>query len=161
MGEGMLRHAWLYARGREGREGLTNKLPSRPVGRGVQQPHEAARVAYGLAEPDDGLGVALAGVLGQGGVLGEAVALVRGRDGEDEQQGEGGPRHEPEHVGVVQAVDVVHAQLPGQAEVVQQVAHELRVGLERDEGDAAHVARWCCLCHVGFLCGWGRCVCCF
>lgn len=128
----------------------------------MQQAHEAARVADGLAEPDDGLAVALAGVLGQGGVLGEAVALVRGRDGEDEQQGEGGPRDEAQHVGVVQAVDVVHAQLRGQAELVQQVAHELRVGLERDEGDAAYVACWCCLCHVlvGFFFG-GRVARCF
>lgn len=116
----------------------------------MQQPHEPARVADGLAEPHNGLAVALARVVREGGVLGEAVALVRGRDGEDEQQGEGGPRHEAEHVGVVQAVDVVHAQLRGQAELVQQVAHELRVGLERDEGDAAYVACWCCLCHVWF-----------
>ena len=146
-------------RPRQGRQAeLTNKLPGRPVGRGVQQPHEPARVADGLAEPHDGLAVALAGVLGQGGVLGEAVALVRGRDGEDEQQGECGPRDEAEHVGVVQAVHVVHAQLLGQAEVVQQVAHELRVGLEGDEGDAAYVARWCCLCHVGFSTGRDRCV---
>lgn len=79
----------------------------------MEQSHEPAGVADGLAEPDDGLVVALAGVLGQGGVLGEAVALVGGGNGEDEQQGEGGPRHEAEHVGVVEAVDVVHAQLLG------------------------------------------------
>ena len=114
----------------------------------MEQAHEPAGVADGLAEPDDGLAVAPAGVRGQGGVLGEAVALVRGRDGEDEEQGEGGPRDEAEHVGVVQAVDVVDAQLLGQAQLVEQVAHELRVGLERDEGDAAYVACWCCLCHV-------------
>lgn len=115
----------------------------------MQQAHEPAGVAYRLAEPDDGLAVAAARVLGQGGVLGEAVALVGGRDGEDEQQGEGGARDEAEHVGVVEAVHVVDAQLLGQAKLVEQVAHQLRVGLERDEGDAAYVARWCGLCHGG------------
>lgn len=106
----------------------------------MQQAHQAARVADRLAEPEHGLAVALARVLGQRGVLRQALRLVDGRDGEDEQQGQRGARDEGEHLRVLERVDVVHLQRGAEAQRVQQAAHQLRVRLERDEGRGA--SRW-------------------
>jgi hypothetical protein len=76
----------------------------------VQQSHQPAGVADGLLKPKDALTVTLAGVLGQSGVLGQAVGLISGRDGEDEKQGEGRPRDESQELWVLERVDVVHLQ---------------------------------------------------
>lgn len=125
--------------GEEGPGWLTDELARRAVGHGMQQPHHAARVAYSLPPPHDGLALALALVLVGDGVLGHAVALVRGANGEDEQQREGGPRDKGQQVRVRQGVDVVQGEGGGHAEAVRQRRHELRVGLEGDEGRGALV----------------------
>ena len=103
----------------------------------MQQPHQAARVADGLAPPHDRLVGALARVFLVEGVLGQAVALVGGADGEDQQHGQRGPRDEGQQLRVGQGVDVVDAEALGHAQLVDERGHELRVGLERDEGHAA------------------------
>ena len=77
---------------------------------------------------------AAARVRGEQGVLGEPVGLVRGRDGEDEQEGEGRPGDEGEEVRVREGVDVVHGEGGGDAERVQEGGHEGGVGFEGDEG---------------------------
>lgn len=65
----------------------TDETPSGAVGHGVQQAHEPAGVADGLAVPQDGLLVTAAGVLGDAGILGEARGLVGGGDREHEEEG--------------------------------------------------------------------------
>lgn len=73
----------------------------------MQKPHQPTGVAYGLTEPDR-LRIALAVVFFQQGVFREAMAFVRGRDGEDEEEGESGPRDKGEQIRVGQRVDVVN-----------------------------------------------------
>ncbi len=72
------------------------------------------------------------------------MGLVGGRDGEDEQQGEGGARDEGEEVGVGEGVDVVDGEGGREAELVEEGGQELGVGFEGDEG-------WC----RGGGVGWG------
>lgn len=100
----------------------------------MQQAHETAGVADSLPEPDDGFAGPLAVVCGQGRVLGHALGLVDGRDGKDEQQGQGGPRDKGQQLGLRDGVDVVDLERAAEAQAVQQRRHELRVGFEGDEG---------------------------
>lgn len=112
----------------------TDEPPRRTVRDGVEQAHKAAGVPDGLLPPHDGLAIALAPILVDAGVLGQARGLVGGADGEHEEEGQRGPRHEGQELGLRDAVDVVDLQRAAQAELVQERRHELRVRLERDEG---------------------------
>lgn len=134
-----------------GRRIRTDILPRRSVSDSVQQPHEAARVPDRLAEPQHGLLRAFTLVLVQQGVLGQAVALVGGADGEDEEDGEGGARDEGEHVRVGEGVDVVDLEGRGEAELVEEGGHELRVGFEGDEGRGCGGGVGVCGGHCGGL----------
>ena len=95
-------------REREGRIKLTDETPRGTVANGVQQANEAAGITDSLAEPEDGLVGAAAVVLGNGGVLGEPLALVGGADGEHEQKRQRGPRHEGQQLRLRDRVHVVH-----------------------------------------------------
>lgn len=116
-------------RERERERSRTDKSPRGTVRDGVEQAHEAAGVPDRLLPPHDGLAVALAPVLLDAGVLGQARGLVGGAHGEDEEEGEGGARHEGQQLGLRDAVDVVDLQRAAQAELAQEGRHELRVRL--------------------------------
>lgn len=102
----------------EKEERRTNLLPRRPVTNSMQEPVQPARIPNRLPEPDHLLALAAARVRRQGSVLLCAVGGEGRRGGEDEEEGEAGPRHEGEEVGVVERVDVVEGEGRGQAEVV-------------------------------------------
>lgn len=119
----------------------------------MQQPHEPTCILDRLLKPHHGLVFPFTLILGQRGVLGEPVARVRGIDGENEQQGMCRTRDEAEEVPVCEAVDIVHGKALAQAKVVQQCGHELWVGFERDEGDAASVGGHV-VGHGGWVGGW-------
>lgn len=120
----------MYVRAHE----HTDKVTSRTVADGVEETHEAAGVTDGLAVPEDGLGIALSCVLGGGGVLSEAMGLVGGADGEDEQQGQRRAGDEGEELGLGYGVDVVNLEGGAEAELVEEGRQELRVGFEGHEG---------------------------
>lgn len=109
-------------------------LPRWVVGHGVQQPHHAAGVADRLPPPHHGLARALAGVLVGQAVGREPLALVLGADGEDEQQRVRGAGDQHQQVRLGERVDVVHGEVLGHAEFVEQARQEVRVRLEGDKG---------------------------
>lgn len=105
----------------------------------MQQAHHAASVANRLLEPHDGLVVALAAVFGQRDILGQTGALVGSGDGEDQQQGVGRARDEGEELGFCEAVDIVDGEVGLEAEVVEELGHQLWIGFQRDEGYATGI----------------------
>ncbi|CAI4219754.1 unnamed protein product [Parascedosporium putredinis] len=68
----------------------TDEVGGGAVDGAVEEADGPAGVADGLPEPDDGFGGADAGVVGCVGVLGLAVAVPGGGEGNDDQEGEGG-----------------------------------------------------------------------
>lgn len=107
----------------------TNLIDGVSIANSMQQGHHAARIGNGLLPPHDRLLGALAPILLDETVLGHALALVYIADGEDEQQGVGRFGDHLEEIDVVEGVDIVHGQLVGDAELVDEVGHELWVGL--------------------------------
>ena len=105
----------------------TDQVARGAVGRGVQDAHHAARIADGLPEPDGVFVGAVAGVDGPGGVLGVPRLFVARRHGEDEEQGERGPRDVCEEVGVREGIYVDKGQAAREAQLVDQGGHKLGV----------------------------------
>lgn len=100
----------------------------------MKESHQSASIPDRLPEPNDRLSTPVAPVVLDQAVLGHPVALVHGAHGEDEQDGEGRPGDEGEEFGVCEGVHVVDLEGLRDAELVDEVRHQLRVCLEGDEG---------------------------
>lgn len=95
----------------------------------MKQPNQAARVADGLLVPNNGLALPGTFVLGLCGILVPAEFLVRLADREDEEQRVRRARNESEELWLVDAEDIVEGEFRGQAELVHECIHHLRVVL--------------------------------
>lgn len=115
----------------------------------MQKSHKSTSISDCLAEPHDWLALAFTLVIWDGGVLGHAEALIGGRHGEDEEECMGGAGDEGQKLRLGNAVDIVHSERFGEAELVEEVGHQFWVGLHGDEGQLASIGSGCC---AGYCC---------
>jgi hypothetical protein len=80
------------------------------------------------------------------------MALIRSADGENEQQCQGRPGYECQQLWLCERKDVVHLQCGGHAELVDEVRHEGRVGLEGDKSRRTLLWVGICVFRHGFVC---------
>lgn len=109
--------------------GRTDVRAGFAVRHAVKQPDQAARVADGLLIPNNGLTLPRTFVLGLCGILVPAELLVRLADREDEEQRVRRARNESEELWLIDAEDIVEGEFRGQAELVHECIHHLRVVL--------------------------------
>lgn len=76
----------------------------------MKQSHQTARIANGLAPPQNGLSRSLAMILFIQSIFCHAMTFVGCADGEDKQEGEGGTWDESQELRFSQREDIVHLQ---------------------------------------------------